>query len=34
MSKTSVAIIGAGQSGLQTGIGLLKSGFDVTIINN
>lgn len=33
-SKTKVAIIGAGQSGLQIGMGLLQKGFDVTIINN
>ena len=29
-----IAIIGAGQSGLQIGIGLLKNGFDVTIVTN
>lgn len=29
-----IAIVGAGQSGLQTGIGLLKSGFEVTLISN
>jgi hypothetical protein len=29
-----VAIIGSGQSGLQVGIGLLKKGFDVTIVND
>jgi len=33
-AKTKVAIIGAGQSGLQIGMGLLKNGFEVTIINN
>lgn len=31
---TKIAIIGAGQSGLQTGIGLLQAGFEVTIVNN
>ncbi|WP_271911379.1 styrene monooxygenase/indole monooxygenase family protein [Vreelandella alkaliphila] len=29
-----IAIVGAGQSGLQTGIGLLKSGYQVTLISN
>lgn len=29
-----IAIVGAGQSGLQLGIGLLDSGYDVTIISN
>ncbi|WP_369048163.1 styrene monooxygenase/indole monooxygenase family protein [Tenacibaculum sp. UWU-22] len=29
-----ILIIGAGQSGLQTGIGLVKAGFDVTIVTN
>ncbi|MBR9866583.1 MAG: FAD-binding oxidoreductase [Oceanospirillales bacterium] len=29
-----IAIIGAGQSGLQTGIGLLKQGFQVTMLSN
>ncbi|SIQ40135.1 styrene monooxygenase/indole monooxygenase family protein [Marinobacterium stanieri] len=29
-----IAIVGAGQSGLQTGIGLLKAGYDVTILSN
>jgi hypothetical protein len=28
------AIVGAGQSGLQTGIGLLKAGYDVSILSN
>ncbi|MBR9829053.1 MAG: FAD-binding oxidoreductase [Oceanospirillales bacterium] len=29
-----IAIVGAGQSGLQTGIGLLKAGYEVTILSN
>ena len=29
-----IAIIGAGQSGLQTGIGLLKQGYQVTMLSN
>ncbi len=29
-----IAIIGAGQSGLQTGIGLLKKGYQVTMLSN
>jgi 3-hydroxyisobutyrate dehydrogenase-like beta-hydroxyacid dehydrogenase len=29
-----IAIVGAGQSGLQTGIGLLKAGYDVSILSN
>ena len=29
-----IAIVGAGQSGLQTGIGLLKAGYDVSILSS
>lgn len=29
-----IAIVGAGQSGLQLGLGLLETGYDVTIITN
>ncbi|RTR06904.1 styrene monooxygenase/indole monooxygenase family protein [Halomonas nitroreducens] len=29
-----IAIVGAGQSGLQTGIGLLKHGYQVTLLSN
>ncbi|MBV1789099.1 FAD-binding oxidoreductase [Marinobacterium sp. D7] len=29
-----IAIVGAGQSGLQTGIGLLKAGYEVSILSN
>ncbi|MBA4501329.1 styrene monooxygenase/indole monooxygenase family protein [Marinobacterium marinum] len=29
-----IAIVGAGQSGLQTGIGLLKAGHEVTLLSN
>ena len=31
---TSVAIIGAGQAGLQIAIGLRQQGFDVTVVSN
>jgi len=31
---TKVLIVGAGQSGLQLGIGLLQEGFDVTVVSN
>ena len=34
MSTRSITIVGAGQSGLQLGIGLLDAGFDVTIVSN
>jgi len=30
----SVAIVGAGQSGLQLALGLLGNGFDVTLVSN
>ncbi|MBD1220268.1 hypothetical protein IDM30_10035 [Acinetobacter seifertii] len=29
-----IAIVGAGQSGLQLGLGLLDTGYDVTMITN
>ncbi|RDI76073.1 hypothetical protein Gocc_0492 [Gaiella occulta] len=29
-----VAIVGAGQSGLQLGLGLLGSGYEVTLMSN
>ena len=31
---TSVAIIGAGQAGLQLAIGLRQDGLDVTVVSN
>ena len=30
----AITIIGAGQSGLQLGIGLLRNGYDVTLVTN
>ena len=29
-----IAIVGAGQSGLQLGLGLLDTGYEVTIVTN
>ncbi|MEO6825717.1 MAG: styrene monooxygenase/indole monooxygenase family protein [Microbacteriaceae bacterium] len=34
MSDKKITIIGAGQSGLQLGIGLLDAGYEVTIVSN
>lgn len=34
MTARSITIVGAGQSGLQLGIGLLDAGYDVTLISN
>ena len=34
MSERHITIVGAGQSGLQLGIGLLDAGFQVTTISN
>lgn len=34
MDSRSITIVGAGQSGLQLGIGLLDAGYDVTLISN
>lgn len=31
---SQITIIGAGQSGLQLGLGLLQNGYDVTIISD
>jgi 2-polyprenyl-6-methoxyphenol hydroxylase-like FAD-dependent oxidoreductase len=30
----SITIVGAGQAGLQLGIGLLKKGYHVTLVSN
>ena len=34
MTPRTITIVGAGQSGLQLGIGLLDAGYDVTLISN
>jgi hypothetical protein len=34
MSVPKVTIVGAGQSGLQLGLGLLANGYDVTVVSN
>ena len=34
MTSRSITIVGAGQSGLQLGIGLLDAGYDVTLVSN
>jgi hypothetical protein len=34
MESRHITIVGAGQSGLQLGIGLLDSGYDVTLVSN
>lgn len=34
MTARTITIVGAGQSGLQLGIGLLDAGYDVTLISN
>lgn len=34
MNPRTITIVGAGQSGLQLGIGLLDAGYDVTLISN
>ncbi|GAA4360759.1 styrene monooxygenase/indole monooxygenase family protein [Paeniglutamicibacter cryotolerans] len=34
MAARSITIVGAGQSGLQLGIGLLDAGFEVTLVSN
>ncbi len=34
MTPRTITIVGAGQSGLQLGIGLLDAGYDVTLVSN
>jgi hypothetical protein len=34
MTQRHITVVGAGQSGLQLGIGLLEAGFDVTMVSN
>ncbi|MFE4543636.1 styrene monooxygenase/indole monooxygenase family protein [Arthrobacter sp. NPDC056727] len=34
MTQRHITIVGAGQSGLQLGVGLLDAGFDVTMVSN